>query len=241
MAEPDLNAFYDDLCSAYGWDWDALTVSPGIASGILVGSNPPYAVSDFLAFYPKFGGTPQTFAATLNNGSPVVAIASTAGLIAGQVVANGTGIASGTSILSVDSATQFTLNQAATVSGPIPIQVYVAPFIPIVVLSQYVALASANLQQVRWGSQWQIAMGLFVAHYATLYLRSDGNPATSAGQVAAQGLNVGITVSKGAGPVSQGLALVGGLDGWAAWTMTLYGTQLATLAKTVGMGPIWIP
>lgn len=240
MAEPNLNAFYDELCSAYAVDWGALSTTPGIAAGILVGSNPPYAVSDFLAFYPKFGGTPKTITATLTNGSAIVTTADTTGLAAGQVVANGAGVASGTAIFSVDSATQCTLSQAATASGTVQLQVYVAPFVPIVVLSQYVVLASASLQQMRWGSQWQIAMGLFVAHYATLYLRSDGNPATSAGQVAASGLNVGITVSKGAGPVAQGLALVGGLDGWASWQMTLYGQQLATMAKTVGMGPIWI-
>ncbi|NBW90125.1 MAG: hypothetical protein EBR51_09550, partial [Gammaproteobacteria bacterium] len=51
--------------------------------------------------------------AALTNTSPVVSVASTAGLVAGIAV-TGTGIPAGATVLSVDSATQFTLNVPAT-------------------------------------------------------------------------------------------------------------------------------
>jgi len=51
--------------------------------------------------------------ANLTNTSPIVTVASTAGLVAGVVV-TGTGIPAGATVLSVDSATQFTLAVPAT-------------------------------------------------------------------------------------------------------------------------------
>lgn len=240
MAEPDLCAFFDELTSAYGWDWSALSVAPGIASGLLTGTNPPYTATDFLGFYPKFGGTPSTIQGTLTSGSATVTSTVTSGLSAGQLIA-APGIPAGTTIQSVDSDTKLTLSQNATATGTQQLTVYVAPFVPLVVINAYIALATASLQQVRWQDSWTIGMALFIGHFLTLYLRSDGDMYSTAGQAAAAGLNVGITVSKAAGPVSQGLQLVQGLDSWAAWNMTSYGIQFATMAKCIGAGPIFVP
>jgi hypothetical protein len=61
-------------------------------------------------------GTTFTTAATLVSGSPLATTASTVGLASGMTV-SGTGIPLGTTILIVNSSTQFTLSQNATVSG----------------------------------------------------------------------------------------------------------------------------
>ena len=76
--------------------------------------------------------------------------------------------------------------------------------IPTAVVNAFISLASASLVQARWGAEtWPIAMAMFVAHYLTLYLRSDGDAQyTSPGRVAAAGLARGILVSKSAGGVS---------------------------------------
>ena len=48
--------------------------------------------------------------------------------------------------------------------------------IPVAVVNAYISLASASLVEARWGAEtWPIARALFVAHYLTLYLRSDGD------------------------------------------------------------------
>lgn len=121
--------------------------------------------------------------------------------------------------------------------------VLITPFnliIPQMVLQLYINLATASIQQSRWMEYWPQGMALFIAHFATLYLRSEGNPGTTAQQIAASGLEKGIIVSSAAGDVSLGRQVVSGLDGFAGWTETTYGTQLATLAKIVGMGPSYI-
>lgn len=246
MPQPDLDGFFDQLCSRYAWDFGALSGNLGIASGIVVGTNPPYGPADFLAFYPKFAGStpPVKMQGTLTAGSAVVAVADSSGLTVGQLV-GGSGIAPGSLIQSVDSATQITLSLSAlstTVSGSAALTIYdtVFPLAPLPVINAYIALASASLAYARWQDMWTIGMGLFVAHYLTLWVRSDGDIYSTPGQAAAAGLARGITVSKGAGPVSMGVQPVTGLEGWASWNETTYGLQFASMAKVVGMGPILV-
>lgn len=112
--------------------------------------------------------------------------------------------------------------------------------IPQAVLQLYINLASSQLVQGKWGvALWPVAMGWFVAHYATLYLRSEGSVGTTAGQVAASGLTRGVMVSKSAGGVSATIQVPQGLEDWGAWTSTEYGVQLATAAKVVGTGMLY--
>jgi hypothetical protein len=237
VAEPDLCAFFEELGSGYGWDWGALSVDAS-AIGLVTGSNPPYTASDFFTFFPQFAGAPTQLLVTLTGGSTQALVTNTAGLAPGQLIV-GNGIPGGTTIVSTSSGV-LTLSQAATLSGNVQASVYTSPYVPLAVVNAYINLASASLAQARWLDAWQIAMGWFVAHFATLYLRCQGDACSTPGQVAAAGLNVGITVSKSAGPVSQGLQLVGGLDGWASWNQTQYGVQFATMAKVVGSGPVYV-
>lgn len=236
MAEPDLDAFYDQLCSRYAWDYGALTIGPTLTSG----TNPPYSAADFFALYPKFGGKAASYTdtITITANSPVVTSIATQGLSAGMLV-SGAGIPAGTTIQSVDSDTQITLSVAATANGT-ALNVYSTPLLPMAVINAYIALASASLMQARWQDAWVIAMGWFVAHFATLWLRSEGTTTGTPGQAAAAGLARGITVSKSAGGVSAGVQPAPGLEAWAGWNLTEYGVQLSTLAKVIGSGPMWI-
>ena len=112
--------------------------------------------------------------------------------------------------------------------------------IPPAVLQMYVNLASSQLSINRWGQgQWQIAMAWFIAHYATLYLRSEGSYGSTPGQVAASGLTRGIMVSKSAGNVSATIKVPEGLEEWGSFLLTEYGLQLITMARVVGMGCVY--
>jgi hypothetical protein len=241
MSEPSLDLFYDQLCSRYEWDLGALGSFAGLASGLVVGTNPPYGLLDFFSFYPKFGGALVTVNGDLTSGSAIVANTNTTGLAAGMLLAARPGIAAGATIQSVDSGTQFTLSLGATATAAgAKLEIFANPLVPLAVVNAYIALASASLLQPRWGDAWQIAMGLYVAHFVTLWLRSDGDTYSTPGKAAAAGLARGITVSKSAGGVSQGLQVTPGLEAWGSWTQTSYGEQLASMAKVVGSGPIWI-
>lgn len=224
------------LNTTWGWpDDNAVPIGQG-ASNVVVGSNPPYTLQDFFAIYPKFGGRPLIQAgAVLTQGNPQITVTSTASMAPGNPVA-GTGIPDGALIVSVDDATHFTMTVAPTADGTVAVTVWNAPPIPFMVISLYIALATASLVQARWIEQWPLAMALYVAHFLTLYARSDGNPLSTVGQIAAQGLSLGIQTAKSVGDVSVSYQPVTGLEEWGMWTLTLYGTQLAQLAKIIGSG-----
>ena len=112
---------------------------------------------------------------------------------------------------------------------------------PQAVLQMYINLASACLSIARWLDFWPMAMALFVAHYATLYLESEGNAGSSAAAIAISGLERGLEVSQSAGDTSIGTQfLTDQLPGFGAWLRTTYGTQLATIAQSIGFGPMYI-
>lgn len=227
----------DWLNTTWGWPDDNIPALGYGANNVVVGANPAYTLQDFLAIYPKFGGQPLIQSATVTQGNPQITVASTSGMAAGNPVA-GAGIPDGALILTVDSGTQFTMNTPANAGGTVPVTVWNAPPIPFVVISLYIALASASLVQARWLEQWPLAMALYVAHFLTLYARSDGNPNSTIGQIAAQGLSLGIQTAKSVGDVSVSYQPVTGLEDWGMWTLTIYGTQLAQLAKIIGSGPM---
>ena len=178
MGQPDLGVLIDGW---WGGSYDTSILVGGVASNVVIGSNPAYAIADFLSFYPKFGS--------------------------------------------------YTAGPPAVYAG----------LIPQPVLQAYINLASACLVQARWLDSWTLAMGLFVAHYCTLYLQSEGSPGTTAQSVAASGLTKGVLVSKGAGGVNAGMqTLIGEWGSWGQWNMTVYGTSLMTQAKMIGAGMMYI-
>ena len=210
----------------------------GMASGIPQIGNPPYTVNDFLAIYPKFFGAATLVSGTLTSGSNEITVDSTAqGLSAGQLVTC-QGLNSGTVINSVTMPT-ITVSSNATESGAVTLSIYETPMVPLAVIQLYLNLAYVSLMQSRWRESWQLGMALYIAHYLTLWCQTEGNAQTTANQIVANSLQAGITVSQGADGVSQGLQVLSRLENWAAWTLTQYGVQLATLARVVGAGPVY--
>lgn len=184
-------------------------------------------------------------------------VTSTMGLLVGQPIAGGSipagctiaaftvntitiagGVAS-TSATGIElSITQVnvTLSNAATATQTSSASIYQSPLLPLAVLQLYINLASASIMYSRWKGTWPLAMALYVAHFATLWLQSDGNPQTTPGQAVASALQTGVLVSESADGVSAGFQALSALDSWAAWGLTTYGAQLVTFARAVGAG-----
>ena len=115
--------------------------------------------------------------------------------------------------------------------------------VPNAVLELYLELAHQTIKETRWHSYWKLAMGLFVAHFATLWAMGAASAAGSAADIAKSGENQGLISSKSAGGVSitKDFSLVaGGQADWGAWNQTRYGSQLVALAKLVGKGGMQI-
>lgn len=122
-----------------------------------------------------------------------------------------------------------------------------ANFIPSGMMQAFLAMVNDIVSPDRWGSQWRLAAGLFVAHFATLYLRTiKGAPEGSASisQASDSGTLLGIVTSASLGDasVSYDTSSVTQLTGnWGQWNLTAYGQQYASLAKMMCMGGAWIP
>ncbi len=293
------------------------------ATNLVFGQNPPYYLDDFRSIYPKFFGPPTAVSGCATVvGSNVVTVPSTNGMDFGQFVQS-SALPPGTLVTDL-SATTITLNNAATTSSTnATLLVFEAAPIPTGVIVLYLNLAYASLVSARWQEQWYVAMGWFIAHYCTLYAKSDASdvfqtlqtvlhtetpvgstPGTAytlsspppggslqsltknglfqapgvdytlsgaaltlttptvagdvlfavwpvqesvltastpnGAQIAAQGLAGGIQTSKSVGDVSVSYQALSALDSWAAWGLTSYGQQLASMARVIGSGPMVI-
>ena len=209
----------------------------GVARNIFAGSNPPYYATDFFAMYPAFGGTPTAVTGAVDGTTAVIVLAAAppSSVGSGQLVA-GAGIPDGAVILSI-AGNNLTINVNTTVAGAaVPITIWTAPAIPLPVLNAYIMLASACVYQGRYFDSWSLCMGLFIAHYATLWAQANQNPGTSLAQIAAAGLAIGIKTHKAAGNVSVGQAILNDLQGWGTFQLTLYGQEFASIAKVLASG-----
>ena len=113
------------------------------------------------------------------------------------------------------------------------------PLLPSSVLDMLIGRANACIQPDKWLETWQYAVGLYVAHYATLYLRTYASSSDSPQQAAASGALVGVPSSVKMGDVSVNYdtdALTAGTENWGNLNATQYGQMLASEAKLVGMG-----
>src|SRR5271157_3472903 len=239
MGTPDWGMWLDSQWGPPGEQGTGFPFVIGAASNIVIGSNPPYTIQDFLALFPKYGGVPLQQSGTLTAGSPNVTDIVTNGMSAGNLVA-GPGIPNGATILSVPDGQHLVLSASATVNGTAFITVWTSPVVPLAALAAFIFLASSCLIQARWQEQWTFAMALYVAHFASLYAKSDGNPNSTVGQIAAQGIATGIQVAKSVGDVNVSYTPVPGLEDWGAWNLTVYGQQLVTMAKVIGSGSMLV-
>lgn len=115
--------------------------------------------------------------------------------------------------------------------------------VPDAVIQMYIDLANACIIQARWRNAWKIAMGWFVAHFLTLYLQGAAPAGSDAATVASSAQPKGLNTSESVGDVSVSTdygSVMEDLKGWAAWKLTIYGQQLATMARLYGKGGMYI-
>lgn len=112
------------------------------------------------------------------------------------------------------------------------------------IIQMYIDLANACIKESRWRNSWKIAMGFFVAHWCIVWLRTSAQPTDGTGAIAQSGQTQGIISSESVDGVSYTMDsnLLQELKDYTGWTTTEFGTQLATLNKTIygkGMMLVW--
>jgi hypothetical protein len=186
---PNFNAWLDTAWGAGGEYQSAAGLSRfACGANFVFGCNPPFYLDDFKAIYPKFFGFPTPLSGCgATAGSAVVAVPSVAGLDFGQFVQAPGTLPKGSLIadLSGDSVTMSA--PAASTNPNATLQVYEAAPVPVGVVQMYLNLATASLVYERWQEMWQQAIGLFTAHYCTLYAKSDASTVFETLQTAIHG------------------------------------------------------
>jgi hypothetical protein len=238
--EQILNLWWGGAFECSGW-----AAFQAAAANVIVGTNPPYTLSDFLAVYSKFFGTPTNIqiATTLGSTSAVVSGVPQGTTLTAGVFVNGPGVlGAGTTLLSVAGGGSVVLSlPALSTASTAPIQAYLTPWLPIMVIQMFINLALSSIQQLRWQSTWTFAMALFVAHYATLFMQTETqSPNLTASEIVTSGLQQGVIISQSAGDVSATVQPIQGFDAWGTLNQTEYGAQLITLAQIMGAGIMYI-
>lgn len=115
--------------------------------------------------------------------------------------------------------------------------------IPPAMLSEIIRMANAAVQPDKWLESWRYAVGLYVAHYGTLYLRTYAESSPNAETAAATGALVGIVKQAQLGDASVSYdtsAVTQGTAEWGDLNATTYGQMLANRAKIVGAGGSYV-
>jgi hypothetical protein len=216
------------------------------ASNLRVGTNPAFGITDFVQMYPNFinpnqSGTFPIIGNLTTGSNQITEIENISGINLNQII-SGPGIPFATYITAINSTT-VTMSNTATVNSIATSILTYFPLVPLIMLQTYISLANASIQQARWRTSWSLAMALFIAHFADLYLQSSANPMGTAAQVISAGQARGLMASKGVGDVSVSYdynSISQDLNGWAMWKATIYGQQLATMGKMFGKGNMYV-
>ena len=112
------------------------------------------------------------------------------------------------------------------------------PLLPASMLEEIIRMANAAVQPDRCGEGWRYAVGLYVAHYVTLYLRGYAASNETPNAAAASGALVGMVKSATLGDASVSYdtaAITAGTEDWGDLNSTTYGQMFANRAKLIGM------
>lgn len=110
--------------------------------------------------------------------------------------------------------------------------------VPTTMLTEIINMANACVQPDKWLESWRYAVGLYVAHYVTLYLRGYAASNETPEQAAASGALVGMVKSATLGDASVSYdtaAITAGTEDWGDLNSTTYGQMFANRAKLIGM------
>ena len=114
--------------------------------------------------------------------------------------------------------------------------------IPQEVFNLFKAMADGAIKYDRYKTNWKYLMCLYIAHYLTLYLKTqEGDPSSSNALKGA--LPVGIASSKSVDGLSVSYDFMGvtdGMEDYGTWKLTLYGQELITMTKMFGHGGMWV-
>lgn len=116
------------------------------------------------------------------------------------------------------------------------------PLLPETIVSKYIESANNAVIPSRWGSDWEMAAGLYVAHFCALRLQTYADGSASPAAVAANAGNVGTVKTATLGDTSlsyDNSAINSGTEKWGTWNLTKYGSQLATMARMIGIAGMY--
>lgn len=115
--------------------------------------------------------------------------------------------------------------------------------LPEKILRMFLEQVNDSVLPSRWGSMWRYAAGLYLAHFTAMYLKTYAPESNGAAQAAARAQPAGVIKSATMGNTSvsyDNSAVTIGTEKWGSWNATQYGQQLATLARLVGMGGMYV-
>lgn len=115
--------------------------------------------------------------------------------------------------------------------------------LPPAMLEEFIRQANAAIQPDKWLEGWRYAAGLYVAHYAALYLRTYAPSSETPAQAAATGALMGVVSSARLGQDSVTYdtdALTKATEDWGDLNATQYGQLLATKARLIGTGGSYV-
>lgn len=115
--------------------------------------------------------------------------------------------------------------------------------VPEVVEESFLELANACVSEDRFGKMWKVAIGLFLAHFVTLWLQSSKEVGTPADEVMAAAQAQGVVTSESADGLSYSMdtsMISQDLAGWAAFKLTTFGVQFASIGRLTGKGGMYI-
>ncbi len=119
-------------------------------------------------------------------------------------------------------------------------------FVPASMMRVFLTMANSTVSEARWCESWRLAIGLFVAHYVTMYLRQSGgntDGSANAKKAAESGALVGIVSSASLGDASVSYDTSSATQATAAWgqfNLTTYGQQYASLARLYCLGGSYV-
>lgn len=114
--------------------------------------------------------------------------------------------------------------------------------LPDAIVQRFIDSANSSVSPSKWGEDWRTAAGLFVAHFVALRLQTYADGSTPAA-TAANSANVGTVKSATMGDTSlsyDNTATNSGTEKWGTWNLTRYGSQLATMARMIGIAGMYV-
>ena len=115
--------------------------------------------------------------------------------------------------------------------------------LPETMLKEIIDMANVSVQPDKWLESWRFAVGLYTAHYVTLFLRSYSPSSETAAQAAASGALVGVIQSATLGDSSISYdtsAITTGTEDWGDLNSTTFGQMFANRAKLIGMAGSYV-